>query len=52
MSQTPPRETNSTRVTSGVSSGVLISSLTGGQTTVHTHFTDGILRARLNYQFH
>ena len=24
----------------------------GGQTTTHTHFTDGILRAGLNYQFH
>jgi outer membrane immunogenic protein len=26
--------------------------VTGGQTTTHTHFTDGILRAGLNYQFH
>jgi opacity protein-like surface antigen len=26
--------------------------LGGGHTTTHTHFTDGILRAGLNYQFH
>ena len=25
---------------------------TGGQVTTHTHFTDTILRAGLNYQFH
>jgi hypothetical protein len=25
---------------------------TGGQSITHTHFTDGILRAGLNYQFH
>ena len=29
-----------------------ISVLGGGQTFTHTHFTDGILRAGLNYQFH
>jgi outer membrane immunogenic protein len=39
---------DATSVTSG-SSG---SFLTGGQVTTHTHFTDGILRAGLNYQFH
>jgi outer membrane immunogenic protein len=26
--------------------------ITGGQLTTHTHFTDGILRVGLNYQFH
>jgi outer membrane immunogenic protein len=26
--------------------------LTGGQITTHSHFTDGILRVGLNYQFH
>jgi outer membrane immunogenic protein len=26
--------------------------VSGGQVTTHTHFTDGILRAGLNYQFH
>jgi outer membrane immunogenic protein len=26
--------------------------LTGGQVTTHSHFTDGILRAGVNYQFH
>jgi outer membrane immunogenic protein len=29
-----------------------VASVTGGQVTTHTHFTDGILRAGLNYQFH
>jgi outer membrane immunogenic protein len=29
-----------------------VSSVSGGQTFTHTHFTDGILRAGLNYQFH
>jgi hypothetical protein len=24
----------------------------GGQITTHSHFTDGILRGGLNYQFH
>jgi outer membrane immunogenic protein len=31
---------------------VAISSVTGGQITTHTHFTDNIIRAGLNYQFH
>jgi outer membrane immunogenic protein len=30
----------------------IITSVTGGQTFTHTHFTDGILRGGLNYQFH
>jgi outer membrane immunogenic protein len=32
--------------------GCSISSVTGGQTITHTHFTDGILRLGVNYQFH
>jgi outer membrane immunogenic protein len=38
----------------GVASGVVPAgfSLTGGQLATHTHFTDGILRGGLNYQFH
>jgi outer membrane immunogenic protein len=32
--------------------GATISSVTGGQTFTHTHFTDAILRGGLNYQFH
>jgi outer membrane immunogenic protein len=39
---------DATSVTSGSSGSFLI----GGQVTTHTHFTDGILRAGLNYQFH
>jgi opacity protein-like surface antigen len=27
-------------------------SVSGGQVTTHTHFTDGILRGGLNYKFH
>jgi hypothetical protein len=27
-------------------------SVAGGQVTTHSHFTDGILRGALNYQFH
>jgi hypothetical protein len=38
-------------VTSGASAPVGIA-VTGGQVATHTHFTDGILRAGLNYQFH
>jgi hypothetical protein len=30
----------------------MIKSVTGGQTFTHAHFTDTILRAGLNYQFH
>ena len=30
----------------------LVTGATGGQIFTHTHFTDGILRAGLNYQFH
>jgi hypothetical protein len=26
--------------------------VTGGQVTTHSHFTDGILRLGVNYQFH
>src|SRR5262249_40030582 len=34
-------------------SGLIItSSVTGGQVTTHTHFTDGILRGGLNYRFY
>jgi len=29
-----------------------ISSVTGGQTHTHTHFTDNIIRLGVNYQFH
>ncbi len=29
-----------------------INSVTGGQATTHTHFTDNIFRVGLNYQFH
>jgi outer membrane immunogenic protein len=29
-----------------------ICSVGGGQTITHTHFTDGIFRVGLNYQFH
>jgi outer membrane immunogenic protein len=32
--------------------GIFISSVSGGQTITHTHFTDNILRVGLNYQFH
>jgi outer membrane immunogenic protein len=32
--------------------GCKISSVTGGQTFTHTHFTDNILRIGVNYQFH
>ena len=31
--------------------GPTITSVTGGQTFTHSHFTDGILRAGLNYKF-
>jgi opacity protein-like surface antigen len=30
----------------------IITSVTGGQTFTHTHFTDTIVRVGLNYQFH
>jgi outer membrane immunogenic protein len=42
---------DATGVTSGASAPVGIA-VTGGQVATHTHFTDGILRAGLNYQFH
>jgi outer membrane immunogenic protein len=32
--------------------GLTLTGSATGQTTTHTHFTDGILRAGLNYQFH
>jgi len=32
--------------------GPTITSVTGGQTFTHSHFTDGILRAGLNYKFY
>jgi outer membrane immunogenic protein len=32
--------------------GTLNNSVSGGQIITHTHFTDSILRAGLNYQFH
>jgi outer membrane immunogenic protein len=32
--------------------GTLSNSVSGGQIITHTHFTDSILRAGLNYQFH
>jgi outer membrane immunogenic protein len=43
---------DATGVTSGASLGLPGFSLTGGQVATHTRFTDGILRAGLNYQFH
>jgi outer membrane immunogenic protein len=42
---------DATGVTSGASAPVGIA-VTGGQVATHTRFTDGILRAGLNYQFH
>jgi outer membrane immunogenic protein len=36
----------------GVISGPGVGAPTGGAVTTHTHFTDGILRGGLNYQFH
>jgi outer membrane immunogenic protein len=41
--------------TAGVTSGSVgggITSISGGQLTTHTHFTDGILRGGLNYKFY
>jgi opacity protein-like surface antigen len=44
---------DTTGVTSGVSfSSSDFSSVAGNTVTAHSHFTDGILRAGLNYQFH
>jgi outer membrane immunogenic protein len=43
---------DTTGVTSGASVGHFGSSVTGGQVTTHSHFTDGILRAGLNYKFY
>jgi outer membrane immunogenic protein len=46
---------DATGVTTGSAGPVVAAGfapLTGGQLTTHTHFTDGILRAGLNYQFH
>jgi hypothetical protein len=34
-----------------ISKGIGLVSATGGQVTTHSHFTDGILRAGLNYKF-
>ena len=31
---------------------VISASATGGPVSAHTHFTDGIMRVGLNYQFH
>jgi outer membrane immunogenic protein len=42
---------DATNVPSGASAGAPFVA-TGGQVTTHTHFTDTILRAGLNYQFH
>jgi outer membrane immunogenic protein len=42
---------DATGVTSGVPT-VLGLTVTGGQVTTHSHFTDGILRAGLNYKFY
>jgi outer membrane immunogenic protein len=42
---------DATGVTSGASAPVG-TGVTGGQVATHTRFTDGILRAGLNYQFH
>jgi outer membrane immunogenic protein len=43
---------DTTGVTSGVSIGGFGATFaTGGQVTTHSHFTDGILRAGLNYKF-
>jgi outer membrane immunogenic protein len=40
--------------TTGTTSSVPVAccTLTGGQVTTHSHFTDGIFRVGLNYQFH
>jgi outer membrane immunogenic protein len=46
---------DSTGVTTGAvvfANTALNNDLHGGQVTTHSHFTDGILRAGLNYQFH
>jgi outer membrane immunogenic protein len=43
---------DTTGVTSGASVGGGLVSVTGGQITTHTHFTDGILRGGLNYKFY
>ena len=43
---------DTTGVTTGFSTNVATGTLFGGQVTTHSHFTDGILRAGLNYQFH
>jgi outer membrane immunogenic protein len=44
---------DATGVTSGVSIGGFgVTTATGGQVNAHSRFTDGILRAGLNYQFH
>jgi opacity protein-like surface antigen len=42
---------DATSVTTGVSVNRNVT-LTGGQVTTHSHFTDGILRAGLNYKFY
>jgi len=44
---------DTTGVTSGFSfSGPILTGVAGGQVNTHSHFTDGILRGGLNYQFH
>jgi outer membrane immunogenic protein len=43
---------DTTGVTTGVFSALQGATATGGQVTTHSHFTDGILRLGVNYQFH
>ena len=42
---------DTTGVTTGAFAGIS-NPMSGGQITTHSHFTDGILRGGLNYQFH
>jgi outer membrane immunogenic protein len=44
--------TGVTSISQSTQHGTLGFSGTGGQLSTHSHFTDGILRAGLNYQFH
>jgi outer membrane immunogenic protein len=44
--------TGVTSISQSTHAGVLAFSGTGGQLSTHSHFTDGILRVGLNYQFH
>jgi outer membrane immunogenic protein len=43
---------DATGVITGASAPFPLFSVTGGQITTHTHFTDNIVRVGLNYQFH